>query len=113
APASFPGASPPPSPEPPIGSRSARVGRRSSTVSTSATAARQSSSQSVKRQQQEARRELGKEERALLRHHIAPPSDVPDILDPRRTQQKGSLRLAAVDRCDRLVAVRRVRHPAR
>ena len=38
----------PPSPAPTTGSRSARVGSRSSTASTSATAARQSSSQSVK-----------------------------------------------------------------
>src|SRR4051794_26903239 len=103
----------PPSPEPTIGSRSARVGRRSRTASTSATAALQSSSQSVKWQQQQAGRELRIEEGALLRHHFAPSRDFPDVLDGGRTQQKGSLRLTAIHRRDRLVAVRRVRDSAR
>ena len=101
----------PPSPVPMTGSRSARVGSRSSTASTSATAARQSSQPvSHSGSIEKPGRELRIEERALLRHHVAAPRDLPDVLDPRRAEEERRRRLAAVDRRDRLVAVRRVRH---
>src|SRR5437764_7619915 len=104
----------PPRPAPPTGSRSARVGSRSSTASTSATAARQSSSQaSVKRKHQQAGGELRIEERALLRHHVAAARDLPDVLDTRRAQEEGCLGIAAIDGRDRLFTARRVGEAAR
>src|SRR5579871_93631 len=103
----------PPRPSPTTGSRSTRVGSSTSTPRTSATAPRQRSSQSVKRQEQQAGRQLRIEERALLRHHVAAPRDLPDVLDPRRAEQEGGLGLAAVDGGDRLPRVRRVRHAGR
>src|SRR5437763_1977768 len=103
----------PPSPCPTTGSRSARVGIRASTASTSPTAALQSSSHSVKREHEQAGGELGIEERALLRHHVAAARDGPHVVDPRRAQEEGRLRLATVDRRDRLLAARRVRDAVR
>src|SRR5262249_51813589 len=100
----------PPSPCPTTGSRSTRVGSSTSTRRTSSTHARESSSQSVKREEQQPARQLRIEERALLRHDIAAARDLPHVLDPRRTEQERSLRLAAVDGRDRFGSGRRVRH---
>src|SRR5919198_58499 len=98
----------PPIPAPTTGSRSERRGSSASTPRTSSTASRQSASQSVKRMEEQARGELRIEVRALLRHRLAAPGDRPHVLDPGRPQQERRLGVAAVDRRDRLLALRRV-----
>src|SRR5580765_1218069 len=103
----------PPMPAPTTGSRSARPGSSSSTPRTSSTAALQSASQSVKRVKEQARRQLGKEVGALLRHRVTPPRDVPHVLDPCGPEQERGLCVAAVDGCNRVLALRRVRHTLR
>src|SRR5579859_4965326 len=98
----------PPSPWPRTDSRAARDGMPTRTPRTSSVAARQTASQSVKRIQEQAARQLRIEERALLRQHLAAAGDLPDVLDARRAEQERSLRIAAVDGCDRLAQVGRV-----
>src|SRR4051812_34224359 len=101
----------PPRPCPTTGSRSARVGSSTSTARTSATHVRHTSSQSViDREEEQPARQLRIEERALLRHHVAAPRDLPHVVDPRRAEQERALGVAAVDRRLGVGALRRVRH---
>src|SRR4051794_40659876 len=102
----------PPSPVRRTGSRSERLGRSASTPRTSSTAERQTVNQSVKGEEEQTRGELGVEERALLRHHLAGARHLSDLLDGRRAQQEGRLGLAGVDGGTGLFRVRRVPHLA-
>src|SRR6266496_137093 len=103
----------PPFPAPTTGSRSTRVGSSSSTPRTSSTAAWQVASQSVKRLEEKPRCELGEEVGRLLRQHAAFARVREHVLDRRRPEQERGLRLASVDRCDRLSSLRRIRDALR
>src|SRR5512132_3262882 len=98
----------PPLPAPTTGSRSTRDGISASTPLTSSTAARQVASQSVKWLKQKARGELGEEVGGFLRQDVALARAREHVLDPRRPEQERPLGLAAIDRRDRLAALRRV-----
>ena len=63
----------------------------------SATQARQRASQSVESSygvEEEAARELREEVGRLLRHHLAAPGALEDVLDARRAEQEGAVELA-------------------
>ena len=61
--------------------------------------------------EEKAARELREEVGRLLRHHLAAPGALEDVLDPRRAEQEGAVELARVDPRDRLVDVGRVAEP--
>ena len=63
------------------------------------------------RVEEQAARQLREEVRRLLRHHLAAPRALEDVLDPRRPEQEGAVELARVDARDRLVEIGRVAEP--